>query len=133
MGKAFEDIAAERRRQIEVEGYTPEHDDQHRTEDLGEAAHCYRSSALGTPVETKRLPLYDDAGEVVGWRDVPGNWPWEAAAWKPKTPRQDLVRAGALCLAEQEWWERDGQPQVAPGQLLDRIVAEIERLDRAAS
>ena len=33
-------------------------------------------------------------------------WPWSLDWWKPKDPRRDLVRAGAL------------------------IVAEIERLDR---
>lgn len=35
-------------------------------------------------------------------------WPWDWAWWKPKNPRRDLVRAAAL------------------------IIAEIERLDRAA-
>jgi hypothetical protein len=36
-------------------------------------------------------------------------WPWEDKWWKPKDRRRDLVRAGAL------------------------IVAEIERLDRLAA
>lgn len=35
-------------------------------------------------------------------------WPWQRKWWKPKDPRRDLVRAGAL------------------------IIAEIERIDRAA-
>lgn len=34
------------------------------------------------------------------------HWPWSREWWKPKNPRRDLVKAGAL------------------------IVAEIERLDR---
>ena len=38
----------------------------------------------------------------------PHYWPWETAWWKPKNCRRDLVRAAAL------------------------IVAEIERIDRAA-
>lgn len=40
---------------------------------------------------------------------APGAWPWEAIYFKPKTRRRDLIRAAAL------------------------IVAEIERLDRAAA
>ena len=39
---------------------------------------------------------------------TPADWPWESGWWKPKDRRRDLVRAAAL------------------------IVAEIERLDRAA-
>lgn len=39
---------------------------------------------------------------------LPSYWPWEAGAWKPKNRRRDLIRAAAL------------------------IVAEIERIDRAA-
>lgn len=38
----------------------------------------------------------------------PDNWPWSRSWWKPKSRRRDLVRAAAL------------------------IIAEIERLDRAA-
>ena len=38
----------------------------------------------------------------------PHFWPFDVEWWKPKTPRRDLIRAAAL------------------------IVAEIERLDRAA-
>jgi hypothetical protein len=40
---------------------------------------------------------------------TPGVWPWDAKWWKPTNRRRDLVKAAAL------------------------IVAEIERLDRAAA
>ncbi|MEB3421767.1 hypothetical protein VK682_24660 [Salipiger manganoxidans] len=43
-----------------------------------------------------------------GWAAWLQLWPWDRKWWKPTTPRRDLVKAGAL------------------------IVAEIERLDRAA-
>lgn len=33
-------------------------------------------------------------------------WPWDIAWWKPKTPREDLVRAGALILAAIEKIDR---------------------------
>jgi len=39
---------------------------------------------------------------------VPDEWPWDAEWWKPRDRRRDLIRAAAL------------------------IVAEVERLDRAA-
>ena len=38
--------------------------------------------------------------EKLGQAETPPSWPFERAAWKPKTPREDLVRAGALIAAE---------------------------------
>jgi hypothetical protein len=92
---ALDEIAAERRRQIEVEGWSPEHDDEHlprpgrreRRGPLAEAAECYIAGSTG---------VFDL------------NWPWDTEYWKPTTYRRDLIKAAAL------------------------IVAEIERLDRAA-
>lgn len=91
---AATDIVAERQRQIEVEGWTAEHDDHHVHGELADAAACY---AVGELVSSLR-------GKTVFTRI----WPWPDHWWKPKDRRRDLVRAGAL------------------------IVAEIERLDRAA-
>ncbi|VEB42924.1 Uncharacterised protein [Chromobacterium violaceum] len=62
----IEEIAAERRRQIEVEGWTPEHDDKHRDYALAGAAGCYAMHTLAYP-----------AG------DPPQPWPWDKAWWKP--------------------------------------------------
>jgi hypothetical protein len=90
---ALDDIAAERRRQIDAEGWTPEHDDAHRIGEMAQAAACYAiGSGFRDTIEgdEQRRPL----------------WPWDWSWWKPKDRRRDLVRAGAL------------------------IVAEIERLDR---
>ena len=39
--QAVLDVAAERRRQIEAEGWTPEHDDEHSAGQLAGAAGCY--------------------------------------------------------------------------------------------
>ena len=92
-GTAARDVIAERRRQVDVEGWTPEHDDQHRRGEMAAAAAAYA--------------LHDLQGGWFGrWRDV--MWPWDKQWWKPTTRRRDLVKAGAL------------------------ILAEIERLDRAA-
>ncbi len=77
---AIDDIAAERRRQIEVEGWTPEHDDSHSDGQLVAAAISYAYS---------------------GWRRIHTRpWPWEPSWWKPTTPRRDLVKSGALIAAE---------------------------------
>lgn len=78
-------IAAERRRQVEQEGWTPEHDAEHGDGHLAMAAVCY---ALPP---TERRP-----------RHVFSFWPWHSSYWKP-TPDdrvRELVKAGALIAAE---------------------------------
>ena len=87
------DIEAERRRQIWVEGWTPEHDDSHQPGELARAAGCYAWCAF----------------DQHHWRRAglePGAWPGEAKWWKPKGPRRDLVRAAALIVAEIERIDR---------------------------
>ena len=108
------DIVAERRRQVEAEGWSIENDDEHDDCSLAHAAAAY---ALGEGLGTKAASYRDDVsggrGETPVWgvreRKVPLAWPssWDARWWKPSNRRRDLVKAGAL------------------------IVAEIERLDRA--
>ncbi|KWR88789.1 hypothetical protein [Cupriavidus sp. IDO] len=90
---AARDVLAERRRQVESEGWTPEHDDKYIHGDMSSAAGCYA---------TQGRHHYPTPG------NPPPNWPWAAEWWKPKDYRSNLVRSGAL------------------------ILAEIERLDRAA-
>lgn len=81
-------IAAERKRQMAVEGWTPEHDDTHgATNGLAQAAACYAAEAWMPLTESHRNP--------------PAGWPWEASWWKPTgDPTRDLVKAGALIAAE---------------------------------
>lgn len=90
----IDEIAAERKRQMDDEGWTTEHDDRHPAGEMSRAAACY---AIGP----KALGFKHGALGPL--------WPWDFAWWKPKSRRHDLVRAGAL------------------------IVAEIERLDRASA
>ena len=82
-------IAEERQRQMDVEGWTPEHDDEHRQEQLANAASSYIDAA---------------ALIAHGFKDyirVPFGWPWEESWWKPsKDPVRNLVKAGALIAAE---------------------------------
>lgn len=106
-------IAEERRRQVESEGWTPEHDDDHRGGQLAIAAACYaipekaREGRVGGRVASVTF-------DILRWL-----WPWQEPQyrgpiwlrwWKP-TPDdrvRELVKAGAL------------------------IAAEIDRLNRAA-
>jgi hypothetical protein len=78
-------IAAERRRQVEAEGWTPEHDDEHGRGELARAAACY---ALPHGLRPIRRP--------------PADWPWDDEWWKPtsKDRLRELVKAGALIAAE---------------------------------
>lgn len=89
---AAADVLAERKRQVTADGWTPGHDDEYEHGELADAAGCYALSS----------ELFDCAGEP------PRPWPWPDEWWKPTNRRRDLVKAGAL------------------------ILAEIERLDRAA-
>lgn len=84
----MKEIVAERQRQINEEGWTPEHDDQHDGGEMLRAAVAY---------------LWHDTED---FRDMSGFWPWDAIWWKPKDRRRNLIRAGALCLAEKERIER---------------------------
>ena len=80
-------IAAERQRQIDSEGWTANHDDQHGQETLELAALCYRDA---------------ENQEVA----VPSQWPWSPEWWKPKSRQRNLERAGALYQAAAEVAER---------------------------
>lgn len=94
------DVLGERRRQVEKEGWSDSHDDTHETGEMARAAGCYAICASDHDYLTGRQRV--DKG-------APGSWPWDAKWWKPTDRRRDLVKAGAL------------------------ILAEIERLDRAAA
>lgn len=102
---AVAEIAAERRRQMEAESWSPEHDDRHTRGELARAASCYAVvGGMGDSTRDHYRPGHPPRSYATGQ-----GWPWDAEWWKPKNRRRDLIRAGAL------------------------IVAEIERLDRAAT
>ncbi|WP_256814345.1 hypothetical protein [Klebsiella pneumoniae] len=87
---AAADVLAERQRQVTAEGWTAERDDGYQNSELADAAACYAIHAHNQGFST------------------PAHRPWSQDWWKQTSPRRDLVKAGAL------------------------ILAEIERLDRAA-
>lgn len=101
MTDAARDVLAERHRQVEDEQWTPEHDDRYRHRQLAMAAACY---AAAVPVHD--VLDYSD-GKIENRVPVmPSAWPWAMAWWKPGTARQNLVKAGALILAEIERLDR---------------------------
>jgi hypothetical protein len=83
-------IAAERKRQVEKEGWTADHDDKHVRGELAWAAACYA-----------KPPLYRTAAINEG-RYPPQVWPWDAGSWKPCPDNRvrELAKAGALIAAE---------------------------------
>jgi hypothetical protein len=86
-----ERIAAERRRQVEVENWTPEHDRQHRDGELSCAGYLY---AMIASAQCRW------ANDLINF-DPPGAWPWDAGWWKPSAdPIRNLEKAGALIAAE---------------------------------
>lgn len=87
-------ILDERSRQQAQEGYTPAHDDKHTKGQLALLVAAYAlSSCADLPPEFYPTPA---TNYLRGWLQNFG-WPF-----KPKSPISDLVRAGALILAELE-------------------------------
>ncbi len=94
--QAWLDVHAERRRQVDEEAFDPSHDDMATRGQLARAAGCYALHA---------------GGVGTNWPKGIGNgsalfWPWDKGWWKPKAPRETLIRAGALILAELERIDR---------------------------
>lgn len=92
--EAWLDVQAERRRQIEAEGWTPDHDDEHGGGQMARAAACYALSGSCAPNDETAAILVDLA------------WPWSPEWWKPTTSRRDLVKSAALIFAELERLDR---------------------------
>ena len=93
--QAVHDVLAERRRQIDAEGWTPEHDDEHTGFELARAGACY--------AEYGNWPAHSEI--------PPNSWPWPAAWWKPASYLRNLVKAAALILAEIERLGRIQPPE----------------------
>lgn len=89
--QAWLDVQTERRRQVEAEGWTPEHDDLYCAAELPRAAAAYILSGAND--------------------EAPAIWPFVAKWWKPRDARANYVRAGALILAEIERLDRAGISQ----------------------
>lgn len=99
--EAWSMIIAERARQISEEGWTPEHDDHHSDGEMLRAAVLYIWHGTDKQPPSVMIMSADYS--------VPQGWPWDAKWWKPKSRERNLVRAGALCLAEHDRLVRTGR------------------------
>lgn len=103
------DITRERQRQVEEEGWSLAHDDEHGDGELATAAACYALEPSERAMEGGHWTYGGRDPELSKWvGSRPQLWPWRADWWRPSSRRRDLIKAAAL------------------------IVAEIERLDRLA-
>lgn len=98
MKTGIELIADERQRQIEVEGYTKEHDSKHDPMEFVDAAIAYAKVAdIDHRIETDGLhPGVIDQRLYSIKRFT---WPWDENGLKPTTCVRDLIKAGALIAA----------------------------------
>lgn len=123
---AARDVLAERRRQVEAECWTPKHDDQWQSGELSGAAACYALNGVTYKAPSHYPPrkVYAAVAEArrdaekdmsttreairmaIGDPKAPQRWPWDAGWWKPSDRRRNLVKAGALILAEIERLDR---------------------------
>jgi hypothetical protein len=97
ISQAAQDVLAERERQQTVEGWTPEHDAMHAPGTLAAAAVCYAVDSVGG-ADRRVFDTKEDCLRYI--------WPWDRSWWKPKDERRNLVKAGALILAEIERLDR---------------------------
>lgn len=82
-------IAAERRRQVEREGWSAEHDEEQHGK--GELAIC--ASIYAMPEAKRPMHRRED-------RELPVGWPRDCCDWKPGDRIRELEKSGALCAAE---------------------------------
>lgn len=105
--QAVADVLAERKRQIEVEGWTAEHDDTHSDGELARAAGIYAIIAGSNATDYRNATGGYHLNDILQGL-VTRYWPWDKSWFKPKTRRQDLVRSVALGLAAIEQLDRAG-------------------------
>lgn len=100
LSTAAQDVLAERNRQITAEGWTPAHDDEHACDEIAAFASFYAMPPSAREWDASSTGYGETLGEAI-----------KPVDWQGKTGdrRRELIKAGAL------------------------ILAEIERLDRASA
>ena len=97
--QAARSVLAERARQIAAEGWTPEADDSYNPGVLALHGGLYACHAYDNLTKNR----------------APEGWQWDEKWWKSKDPRSNLVKAGALILAEIERIDRSYAAQAKQG------------------
>lgn len=114
MSKAIDDVIAERKRQQDEEGWSADHDDDHKDGSLSIAAACYalnhEPTVMVLNMEACDLdgPLEGLGYEIDNMLEDAEGWPWNSH-WD-KRDKHDLRRSMVIAAA--------------------LLVADIERLDR---
>lgn len=98
--RVLEEVASERRRQNEKEGF-----DEHTARELDRAAKSYAAHYIERSWLLEGMP---DGPAAYRREDPPFNWPWSDE--KPQDPRRDLVRAAALIVGRIERLDRANPP-----------------------
>jgi hypothetical protein len=95
-----EELAAERLRQINGEGYTLALDDRYTQGELERAAGVY-CDAAAFPSAARIAACDKGHGHalVVPASDLRRRWPWAIEAFKPTDARRNMIKAGALLVA----------------------------------
>lgn len=109
-------ILEERERQITKEGYSAAHDDSYFLEELARAAssyciagaarashgnYCIRSAQFHFKVDRMGLDISVDLDKI-----AERVWPFDKKYYKPKSHKENLIRAAAFIVAELERLER---------------------------
>jgi len=109
MKTGIELIAEERQRQVDVEGYSEQHDSQHKVSEFIYAAIAYVESAK---VGVNCAEMGNTNEDEIMMRKVgmgihyPFGW-----NFKPTTDIRDLVKAGALIAAAIDRLQKDNEQQ----------------------
>lgn len=109
MMSGYKLIDAERQRQIDIEGWTAERDDEVGVETLELAAQCYLNASDQSCSQ-------------------PEIWPFPAERWKPRTRQRNLERAGALYRAAADIAERADNYSLR-NRLIEQMASCAIRLD----
>lgn len=96
MKTGIELIAEERQRQIEVEGYTAQHDSQHKTSEFAYAIIAYAEAAKAG-INCRESGITDERYISMAKSDMGRNFPW--GEFKTTTDIRDLTKVGALAAA----------------------------------
>ena len=99
LSQAARDVLAERRRQVEAEGYDTEHDDAHVMGEIGALAALYLMPDGARDWDTTSTTY----GATLGQALLPEDWTMPTMG---EDRRRDLVKGIACGLAELERWDR---------------------------